>query len=176
MPDGKTWLQLIEDAHDITILSLGVGGWSAFQEERAYSEFGLERGARLVIQVFYINDIGEIEIHEDWEQTALSWTEYVLQQTAGDASNPIKHFIRNNSFIGNFVWEASTRSFARLTSKKRWTDICPSSELSRGQELSNDVDVGILKFRGGQPEDVTSLSKRSGFGSQCLQARTAPIE
>lgn len=163
MPDGKTWLHLIEDTHNVKILSIGVGGWSAFQEERAYADFGRGRKAQVVILAFYSNDIGEIEAHADWEQSNLVWSEYVQQLTASSKTTPVKYFVRNYSFIGNFLYEAGTRSYARLRSSMDWARVCPTDLDSPSSGNRNVVEVGILKLKGSQPNDIALLSEKPGF-------------
>ena len=159
-PDEKTWLHLIEDTYHVKILSLGVGGWSTFQEERAYAEFGRGRQAKVTILAFYYNDIGEIEVHEDWAQSNLKWTEYVLRRTESSSSS-IKYFIRNNSFIGIFLWEAVTRSYARLQSRREWAMSCPANVNPSTPGEFNEGEVGLLL--GNQPDRIALLPARPGF-------------
>jgi hypothetical protein len=161
-PVGNTWLNLIEDEHIIKILSIGVGGWSTFQEERAFAEFGRGRQAKIVILAFYWNDIGEIETHMEWGQSNLLWTEYVLGRTASNKSKPLSYLVRNYSFIGNIIIEAKRRMFSRLQSREEWNICCPAYINSPALSKHDADAVGILM--GHEPREISFLTTNTpGF-------------
>jgi len=130
----KTWIEILAEISDQTILTLGAPSWSTLNEAEAIKMFGLDKNPDWVLLMFFEgNDLINVGQYVERRDSELSWREYDMQSVSWTRRLLTPHFVR-------YFWEKLFPPPAKAEAEHRYP-VVASTEAGEIETVMKDIHL-----------------------------------